>query len=187
MTDIDALFVNLNSSELTFHRLTNQDEKRIQLFLESCNEFSIMENGKPAKPGAGLKFLQDIPPGFTLDKKFAYSIEKEGQIIGLFDLIQDYPVKDIWWIGLFLLLPESRGKGFGSQVIRIICDSLIHLKAKEVRLGVLEENKVGYEFWQKMKFSLIDKKTGRKFGEKIHTVLVMQHLLNQKLLRIASQ
>jgi ribosomal protein S18 acetylase RimI-like enzyme len=53
----------------------------------------------------------------------------------------------------------------------------VKLEAREIRLGVLEENKAGYAFWQRMGFKHFDTKPNRRFGEKIHTVIVMQKII----------
>jgi ribosomal protein S18 acetylase RimI-like enzyme len=161
----------------TFRRLTSLDEQSIQHFLETCEDFALLEGGISPQPGDGARFLQDNPPGKTLEDKFAFTIEKDKRIIALLDLVRGYPEENIWWIGLFLMDPEFRGRGIGRLVVQNLCDSIQQKGAKEIRLGVLEENQPGIRFWSKAGFSVLEIKPGREFGKKIHTVIVMQKFL----------
>lgn len=132
----------------------------------------------PPQAGDGSSFLIDLPPGKTQVDKFAFILEKNDRIIGLLDIVRDYPANNIWWIGLFLIHPQFRGKGLGKQVVQMLCRSLQKYGAYEIRLGVLEENTSGYRFWQNSGFLQIETKPGRQFGNKTHTVFVMGRILS---------
>jgi RimJ/RimL family protein N-acetyltransferase len=174
MREIDFVLEELNIHPHSWCKLTIADEGIVQQFLETCSDYAMLESGKPPMPGDGLKFLQDLPPGKNLNDKYSYALEIDNQIIGLLDLVRDYPANNIWWIGLFLLHPKFRGNGLGNQALQTVYRLLRNMHVSEIRLGVLAENFAAYRFWQREGFELLETKHGRQFGEKIHSIFVMQ-------------
>jgi GNAT superfamily N-acetyltransferase len=153
--------------------LSVEDEDRIFQFLVECDDYQQMECGRPVLPEDAHACLFDLPPNKRLDDKFTFSVENDSHIIALLDLIRDYKGKNTWWIGLLLISPAMRGKGLGSQIIDYIARNLAAIGVREIQLAVLEENKTGYSFWQKMGFKQTEVVYGRRHGLKIHNLLVM--------------
>jgi GNAT superfamily N-acetyltransferase len=157
--------------------LTTTDEDRIYNFLVECNDYQQMECGRPVQPSDAHACLFDLPPGKTIDDKFTFSVESGGRIIALLDILRDYKGKNNWWIGLVLISPAMRGKGIGRQILDYLVDNLKRNGVKEIQLAVLEENKSGHLFWQKMGFNQIEVVYGRRHGLKIHNLIVMSRSL----------
>jgi GNAT superfamily N-acetyltransferase len=157
--------------------LSTKDEDRIHQFLVECDDYQQMECGRPVQPEDAHAYLFDLPPEKSLDDKFTFSVENSGRIIALVDVLRDYKGKNIWWIGLLLISPAMRGKGVGRQILDYIVNNLKENGVHEVRLAVLEENKTGYLFWQKMGFTQIEMIYRRRYGLKTHNLLVMTRLL----------
>lgn len=157
--------------------LTLDDEERIQQFLIECSDYQLLESGLPPQHGDARSFLFDLPPNKTLDDKYTFAIEKNSRIISILDVIRDYKAKDQWWIGLLLISPSMRGKGLGRQVINYIIENLSAFGVKEIQLAVLEENEAGFIFWQKMGFKQTKIIYGRRYGLKIHNLIVMSRPL----------
>jgi GNAT superfamily N-acetyltransferase len=158
--------------------LTLDDESEIQAFLEECVEYKRMESGELPQPDDARLFLTDLPPGKTLEDKFCLAVEKDTRIVALIDIMKNYPVYGFWWIGLLLIHPQEQGKGLGRKISNIILSQLSREDVQEIQLGVLEENEKGYEFWQKMGFHEILRKSDRIFGQKTHTVIIMANNRN---------
>jgi len=47
---------------------------------------------------------------------------------------------------------------------------------KAMMLGVVEDNRRAYRFWQKMGFEVVRKTEPRRFGKKIQSVYVMRRV-----------
>lgn len=153
------------------------DEDRIQDFLLECEDYQYMECGRPVQPGDAHAFLFDLPPGKSLDDKFTFAVEHNSRIVAILDLLRGYRVKNSWWIGLLLISPAMRGKGLGRRIVDYLVKNLSTIGVDQIQLGVLEENVMGLEFWQKMGFQLVEINHGRRHGLKIHNVLVMTRKL----------
>ena len=93
--------------------------------------------------------------------------------------MRNYPVDTTWWIGLLLLAPETRGQGLGRKVIDGFTEYVRLEKGRAIMLGVVEENRAAYRFWQQMGFELVSQTEPLIFGKKIQTVYVMRRDLTQ--------
>lgn len=163
--------IEINSSEFQF--IAANDEQEIQVFLEDCSDFSMLESGKPTQPGDGYKLLTALPPDTTPDQKIIVFVEQCGIKVGLVELIANYPEKGIWWIGLLLIRPNFRGKSLGKQIVDVLGRAMADSNAREIRLGVLENNPDAYRFWLKNCFKKLFSKTDQVIGTKTHTVYVL--------------
>jgi len=161
-------------------RLLNQDDIGIiQTLLEACDDFSILVTGIPTEPSAARDLLFDCPPGIGLENKFVIGfIDSKGILTGLLDAVNGYPRAGVWFIGLLLFSPDKRNKGLGEKVVKSFENWIRSQGAKEIRLGVVENNKAAIRFWEKIGFHLLEKRPPAKFGQKKHKVLVFQGLLD---------
>lgn len=73
----------------------------------------------------------------SLSQKYSVrKLDENDSLVGLMDLILDYPEKEISFIGLFMTDTRYQNRGVGSG---IISDVILCLKSsgyKEIRLGV---------------------------------------------------
>ena len=90
----------------------------------------------------------DCPPGIDLKNKYLIGFfDSKKSLIGLLDAINGYPKTGIWFIGLLLFIPEQRNRGLGESAIKGLENWIRPLGAKEVRLGIVENNKAAIRFW----------------------------------------
>ena len=71
------------------------------------------------------------------------------------DLILDYPIKEIAFIGLFMTNIQYQHKGVSSKIISEIAMHLKSLGYKKIRIGVDKGNPQSYSFWSKNNFKAI--------------------------------
>jgi ribosomal protein S18 acetylase RimI-like enzyme len=176
MTGMNGLRINFSELALpdfTVSRLTMDDVENIQKFLETCSDYSILENGRPPQAGDSIKLMTEVPPNKPFEDKFLFAIENKNTIAAILDVLLGYPGENILWIGLLLIHPDMRGKGLGRKIIQSLTEVLKRTEFTEIQLGVLKENQAGYKFWQNIGFQQIDLKPARQFGHKTHTVIVM--------------
>ena len=104
----------------------------------------------------------------SLSQKYSVrKFDENDSLVGLMDLILDYPEKEISFIGLFMTDTRYQNRGVGSG---IISDVILCLKSsgyKEIRLGVDKGNPQSYSFWTKNKFTPIREDTYILMGLRI--------------------
>ena len=175
--------MNINKTFFRFDklsaRLLNRGElDAIQTLLEGCDDFSILVTGKPSEPNAARDLLLDCPPGIDLKNKYLIGfIDSKKNLIGLLDVINGYPKTGVWFIGLLIFLPEQRNKGLGERAIKGLENWIRSMGAKEIRLGVVKNNKAAIRFWEKVGFHFLEKRPPAKFGLKRQVVLVYHRIL----------
>ena len=161
-------------------RLTAFDSDTIQTLYKKCSDYFELIQGCPAGSAESQSLFTALPDGKDYADKYVLGIFSvlTGRLIGVIDLIRDFPTSSEWTLGLMLLDPEFRALGLGRQV----CQSLISWcrlnGATSVRLGVVQDNATAVCFWQKMGFEELERKPFQQYGSKEHTIIVMRHHCN---------
>lgn len=108
-----------------------------------------------------------LPPGKGYDDKFYVGFFENDSLVGLMDLILDYPEKEISFIGLFMTDTRYQNRGVGSQIISDMIPCLKSYGYQEIQLGVDKGNPQSYSFWIKNKFTPIREDTYILMGLRI--------------------
>jgi GNAT superfamily N-acetyltransferase len=176
MNDLrDILF---RVENLYARRLVSTDVDLLQALLEHCDDSFQLFDGTPTWSSAAQTLLTQLPEGKSLEDKFVIGIcGDSGGLLGVIDVIQNYPSLHEWFLGLMLLEPRQRNKGLGRQLYRAFENWVIQLGAQYIRLGVVEQNEKGYKFWQSMGYEIIDKKLSQVSGQKGSVTIVMRRAL----------
>jgi ribosomal protein S18 acetylase RimI-like enzyme len=95
-------------------------------------------------------------------------------MVGVLEGMRHYPEEATWWIGLLLLSPQVRGSGLGRKVVEGFSEYVRSEHGTSIMLGVVEENRATFLFWQRLGFKLVRRSEPRPFGKKVQTVTVMQ-------------
>jgi len=101
-------------------------------------------------------------------------LNRKGDIVGVLEGIRHYPDETTWWIGLLMLAPEVRGRGLGRKLVQGFSEYVRLEQGTSMMLGVVEENRSAYRFWQQVGFELVRQTEPRPFGKKIQRVYVMR-------------
>lgn len=126
----------------------------LQDLYERCSDYHELEEGRPTRPGAARHLLSELPPGKVPGDKFVLGIRGPGEaLVGVLDLIRDYPEERAWWLGLLMLDPGVRGRALGGRVLGAAEEALRGRGARSVYLGVLEHNVRGERFWRRRGFA----------------------------------
>jgi len=151
------------------------DAERLQPLYDRCSDFALLVDGEPFSATMAKEGSRAIPEGKSLKDKILFGISRQsGEMVGLLDVVRDYPDEGTWWIGLLLLVPEVRGKGIGGKIVQGFADYIKTQRGKAIMLGVVELNQPAFEFWQRMGFGLVSKTEPRPFGKKMQAVYVMR-------------
>jgi ribosomal protein S18 acetylase RimI-like enzyme len=134
------------------------DETRVaelQEFHERCAEYVELITGQPPGPDEAADLLASLPRGKTHDDKFVIGLfDAPGHMIGVLDVIRDYPNRDEWFLGLLMLEPGIRNHGLGERVYRRLEEWVRASGGKAIHLIVQEQNPGALRFWQRMGFEV---------------------------------
>ncbi len=119
---------------------------------------------------------EDFLLGIFLPGENQFSCGQEKKLVGI---ISGKLTGDKLWIKMMAVLPEYRGKGFGSRAIRLIFEQLMLIyKTQEVFLSVIKTNSGGMRFWSRHGFVEITRVRKTLFEEKglSEVVIMRKHL-----------
>jgi ribosomal protein S18 acetylase RimI-like enzyme len=155
--------------------LQSENTQLLQKLFEQCADYAMIVEGESVSPSAAQETFETVPTGRSLSDKFVYGVlDRNGNIVGVLEGMCHYPDEMTWWIGLFMLAPEVRGHGLGQRLIKSFSDYVRSEQGASIMLGVVEENRAAYHFWQKLGFELVRKTEPRLFGRKTQAVYVMR-------------
>ena len=127
---------------LVARALVESDAGPIQAMFESDPAYFELTLGAPPGPAEVESLVKALPPDGDrgYEDKFLYVLLDGSDVAGVVDLIRDYPMPSIWYLGLIFLVPTQRGKGLGRAVLRGLCTWIAANGGTALRLGVVEGN-----------------------------------------------
>ncbi|WP_409227313.1 GNAT family N-acetyltransferase [Gudongella sp. SC589] len=164
--------ITVNGEVFYIKSLGANDEGDLQDLCERCYEFAILTEGRMPASNAGYDILNDLPPGKDMEDKLVLGVYGNELLIGVVEMVRDYKVPGEWIIGLLLIDPDRRGISLGSAIHDYIREYVSLNGGSILRIGVIEENIKGMNFWKKLGYQEVERKE-QSFGNKEHTVIVM--------------
>jgi ribosomal protein S18 acetylase RimI-like enzyme len=156
-------------------RLLFEDIGAVQVLCEKCLDYMLLVDGHPADPDEVEREFQSVPPGNSPDDKLVFGItNRQNDLVGLLDVIRSYPEQTTWWIGLLLFIPEVRSQGIGQKLLEGLAGYVRGNGGQAIMLGVVEENKRAYKFWNRVGFEFVRMTEPQQFGNKSQTVSIMR-------------
>jgi GNAT superfamily N-acetyltransferase len=136
-------------------RLDEGRAGELQSFFESCRDYFELVTGQPPARDEARDLLRSLPRGKEHEDKFVFGLfDAPGHMVGVLDVIRDYPRAGEWYLGLLLFEPTLRGRKLGDRVYHRLEDwvraqggTALHLVVEEVNPGALR-------FWQRMGFAV---------------------------------
>ena len=163
--------------ELRIKTLDLSDIDSIDLLLKECDDYYLLHNGIPHTRKDIEEILTSLPPNKESQDKFVLGIFYKDELIGIVDLVRDFPIIGQWIIGLFLLKKKERTKGLGKLIHNALSEIVLNLDGDSLRVGVIEKNINGFNFWKNLNYKKI-KECDMEMGNKINKVSIM--VLNLK-------
>ena len=119
----------------------------LQRLFERSAEFWQLVEGRFPPPDTALKELTFTMPGKTTINLGVLDGER---LVVFAGLLRDYPKEREWWLGLLVVDPDERNRGFGAAVHREIVDWIVARGATVLWIGVQVQNEAGLRFWQRL-------------------------------------
>lgn len=156
--------------------LSINDLNSIKKLCESCSDYYIMSGGVLPTEEEINEIFTDLPPNKKQQDKHLFGVFKSNILVGIVDVVRDFPINDEWIIGLLLLKPNERGKGLGEKIHEVLIQWAKPLGAKSFRVGVIIENINAIRFWDRLGYIEIEKKS-MNIKQKNHVVIVKRLVL----------
>lgn len=134
-------------------RLDEARADELQAFLDRCREYFELVTGQPPGPREAADLLRALPRGKNREDKFVLGLfDAPGHLIGVLDVIRDFPRPREWFLGLLMFEPTLRGKKLGDRVFRRLEEWIRAQGGTAIHLVVEEVNPGALRFWQRMGF-----------------------------------
>jgi len=107
-----------------------------QLFAECADFFELIHGDHAAEAD---QIFDDVPLGKRPDDKLVFGIsipELPGALVGLVELLRDFPTSGEWCLGLLLFTPRERGHGLGGQTADAVARFVERAGGKTLQLLV---------------------------------------------------
>lgn len=162
----------------TIQALTLNELKLVEILNQRCSDYYILHDGVLPSENEALEIFNALPPGKNYEDKFSLGIYKsENELIGVIDIVRNFPVDGEWMLGLLLIEPEARNSGLGKLIHEALVKWAISLGSRSFRIGVIEGNHKGRKFWTDLGYIKIKEVAVNK-PEKTNIVNVMTFRCN---------
>lgn len=136
-------------------------EDLLHLF-KGCEDYVLLSEGRTPTSIQVEELLRELPPGRTLADKHVLGIRgADRRLVGVIDVVRDYPASGEWFLGLLVLLPSERGRGLGERAYRAVEAWTRQRGAVAMWLAVLEQNPRARRFWERLGFSAVSSRRHR--------------------------
>jgi ribosomal protein S18 acetylase RimI-like enzyme len=127
----------------------------LQDFYERCRDYFELVTGQPPSPTEAEDLLAALPRGKTREDKFVLGLfDAPGHLVGVLDVIRDFPRPREWYLGLLMFEPTLRGQKLGDRVYHRLEEWVAAQGGTSVHLIVEEVNPRAAQFWQRMGFEV---------------------------------
>ncbi len=170
----------IGQKEYRIRQLSSDNEAEIQDLCERGADFFELTEGRRPEKDAANQILSDLPPGKEMIDKYVIGVYNENAVlVAIIDIVKGYKESGEWMIGLLLLDPRERGNGLGRNIHAVIKKWVSEENGSKLRIGVVEANRRGYQFWCEMGYFEVGK-VKNTYGNIEHTVIAMNLLLKHQ-------
>jgi ribosomal protein S18 acetylase RimI-like enzyme len=144
----------------------------LQALAVRCADFIEATHGVPVRDDEAARLLGTLPPGKTPADLQVLGVTRDGELVGMVELLVGFPGPSDWYIGLLMLVPEARAAGVGTSVFREIVGRVAAAGGRTLHLVVRDDNPRAIAFWERHGFTLVDYRV-QDLGTKVNRVLKM--------------
>jgi ribosomal protein S18 acetylase RimI-like enzyme len=136
-------------------RLDEGRESEVQAFYDDCRDYFELVTGQPPSRTEARELLTVAPRGKSREDKFVIGLfDAPGHLVGVLDVIRDFPREREWYLGLLMFEPTLRGKKLGDRVYHRLEAWIAAQGGTAIHLVVDEVNPGALRFWERMGFTV---------------------------------
>ena len=148
------LIYELKRNGLNIKNLGDSDRGELQTFVSLFQDFFLLCEGQEGSAEGILRYCP--PTKDPLKDKFVLGFYEDERLMGVIDLIQNYPENGVWTIGYLLIHPEFRSLKWGQNIIENLAITVRKFEGKKLRCSVQKQNPRALNFWKKCGFDIVD-------------------------------
>jgi hypothetical protein len=160
----------------TIRQLGIDDHVLLQGLCERCAGNNNIIVGSSREKNIGLGILKELPPGKTSQDKIVMGVFEDANLIGVLDMVKDFPVKGELILGLLMFDPAMTGRGLRGKTHNCVIKWAANLHFEKLRIDVAGDNLESYEFWKNIGYTET-KRVNLKLGNKDKEIVIMNYEL----------
>ena len=158
----DALF---EIDDFYARELHYDDKADLQVFCECHADYFERATGSRPGPSEAQRLLTALPKGKSFEDKLLIGIfARSGGLVGIIDVICDYPVMWEWLVTLFVIDPDYLDQGLGKRVYSALEKWAARAGSHHIQTSVFEQNEWSYRFWTHLGFEPVDRQFAEQTG-----------------------
>jgi ribosomal protein S18 acetylase RimI-like enzyme len=162
----------------TLTHLTPENGPLMQALAERCADYFELVTGCPPGPAEAQALFTALPAGKGYEDKMVIGVfASSHELVGVLDVVRDYPELGKWYLGLLMLEPARRGQGLGERLYRAFEQWAAASGARAIRLSVAGQNGRAYRFWRRLGFVELERRPPARFGAKESVMIIMERAL----------
>lgn len=158
MTDVPEL------GQARMRRLDNRSSEELARLCAECTDFFELIHGRPGGPTTAAEILGPLPSHVARGEKHVFGVYVDSQIEGVAEVLEGYPSRTEWYVGLLMLRPQARAHGLGASVWHAIRAWIRSRNGVAVRVIVQTQNPRARHFWERHGFEFESEVPDRSAG-----------------------
>lgn len=147
-------------AELELRRLGPGDEPAIQALLAQDPGFFELTEGAPPRPTEAHEVFTELPPGVPPERKHVWgAFAADGSPAALLDVVEGYPDRDIWYLGLIFVAPAQRDTRLGTTLLASLAEHVVTTGGTKLRLAVVVGNERARRLYDRLGFTFVARRT----------------------------
>jgi GNAT superfamily N-acetyltransferase len=127
-------------------------KETLYIALEIINSnpvYNVIETGREQRE------LAEIEVEFLNPNTTSVLVKLDDTYIGVMDYLMQNPKDKCPWLGLLIIHSDYQGFGFATQAYAVYESDMRKRGLKRIRIGVINENVKGKQFWESLGFLYI--------------------------------
>jgi ribosomal protein S18 acetylase RimI-like enzyme len=126
----------------------------IQSCFEGAPDYFVRTVGSLPGPDAAFQLIADAEVD-PQRKVYALAPRGGGPVVGVLDLMLDYPEPGLAQVVLLLFRESCQGLGYGKETTAAVEGALAARGYRALRLSVVDENTEARAFWERLGFAAV--------------------------------
>lgn len=150
----DTQFVETTLGIEHLRELTRSDLDALQSLFERGGDYFLIHEDRPPSPTEARDEWDTVPSGTPRCHKHFIGLFGP-DLVGVVEVVRDWPRPGTWVIGLLLLDPAARRRRAGTRVVSAIDAWAARSGADRLRVAVVLANNAALEFWHGLGFTRV--------------------------------